>query len=211
MVHSNDDTPSNLAAAGMSPSHVSSGNSNANSNTTITTSNNNAKITSNPDRSPRIRPGNMNPVNIYRNHLNLRNTVPISGPTPNCYAMGALQQHQLIMHNLLAGGQVSTRFHFTTNSVPPSPTFHPNIHPSHNHGHRTPLVPKLNIAPPGLPLHANTYDCGDDCTDPAFGSSSPYMRATKSAVNTALANERDRIKSLELQEKELFAELFANL
>jgi hypothetical protein len=36
--------------------------------------------------------------------------------------------------------------------------------------------------------------------DPAFYTSSPYLRATKSAVDTALANERDRIKHLEAQE-----------
>ena len=227
MVHtSNDDTTSNPAAAtaaatGMSPSHVSS---NSNSNANSTASNNNAKIANNPNRSPRIRPGNMNMnmanmnmnMNMNRNHLNhLNNTVPISGPTPNYSAMGALQQHQLNMNsmnmnmnmynNLSAGGQVPTRFHLTPNSVPPSPPFHPSIHTSHIHG--TPFVPNLNIAPPGSPLHANIndYDYGDDRTDPAFGSSSPYMRATKSAVDTALANERDRIKSLELQEQESFA------
>jgi hypothetical protein len=105
------------------------------------------------------------------------------------------------LHNHSAApGQVPTRFHLTPNSIPPSPPFHPNIHTTHGH---TPFVPILNIAPPGSP-NPNDFDYGDDRADPAFGSSSPYLRATKSAVDTALANERDRIKSLELQEEESF-------
>ena len=227
MVHT-DTTTSNpaaaAAAAGGGGAMRSSGNSNMDTNINNNTSNYNANVSSNPNNSPRIRPGNMNPsmnVNIANMNMNMNrnrnrnrnhvNTVPISGPIPNYSAMSVLQQQQLNLNMNMnmnmnnnhsaaaAAGQVPTRFHLTPTSIPPSPPIHPN-----NHSH-TPFVPNLNTAPPGSPSPNDyDYDYGDDRTDPAFGSSSPYMRATKSAVDTALANERDRIKALELQEEESF-------
>lgn len=72
----------------------------------------------------------------------------------------------------------------------PSPQFNPNLHP--------PALPNLSHGgtPGGSPITAS--DIGQDST--AFASSSPYLRATKSAVDTAVSVERERIMKLEEEE-----------
>lgn len=73
----------------------------------------------------------------------------------------------------------------------PSPQFNPNLHP--------PALPNLSLGgtPGGSPI-PKASDIGQDST--AFASSSPYLRATKSAVDTAVSVERERIMKLEEEE-----------
>lgn len=76
-----------------------------------------------------------------------------------------------------------------------------------------PIVPNLNLnavhaaamssphhqhlpIPPGSPILSNDFELND----PNFCPSSPYVKASKSAVDTALVNERERIKVLEEEE-----------
>ncbi len=101
-----------------------------------------------------------------------------------------------------------------TNSIPtrlqisPSPPFRPSLGISINYNPHpsVPVVPNLsigsahNIPVPGSPVLTPlaSSDIGQDSS--IFANSSPYLRATKSAVDNAIANERDRIASLEEQE-----------
>jgi hypothetical protein len=91
---------------------------------------------------------------------------------------------------------IPTRLH-----IPPSPPFNPNLNISNQYHQRQgqlPTVPNLYIgAVPGSPIPV-VSDIGQDST--IFSTSSPYLRATKSAVDHAIANERDRISNLEQQE-----------
>lgn len=76
-----------------------------------------------------------------------------------------------------------------------------------------PIVPNLNLnavhaaamssphhqhlpIPPGSPILSNDFELND----PNCCPSSPYVKASKSAVETALVNERERIKILEEEE-----------
>lgn len=85
--------------------------------------------------------------------------------------------------------------------VPPSPPL------------SIPIVPNLNLnavhaaamssphhqhlpIPPGSPILSNDFELND----PNCCPSSPYVKASKSAVETALVNERERIKILEEEE-----------
>lgn len=93
-----------------------------------------------------------------------------------------------------ARSSIPIRFH-----IPPSPPLNATMYSSHQMPRHAPAVPNLSIGTvPGSPVPTMTSDVGQDL---AFASSSsPYIRATTSAIDNALSNERDRISKLEQHE-----------
>lgn len=119
-------------------------------------------------------------------------------------------------------GTVPARLHLTPTSIPPSPT-PPGVYINSANsggggnsrgragsfgipgqlpslGGSIPFVPNLALgSPPSTPVQDH-YCAGKTTSSPVH---SPYLKASKSAIDNAIAHERERIRALELHEAEI--------